>query len=195
MLWAACFDSHDHFFLFSTVCPAHWVLKANFQEDLFQKGQYGFVITAILDFFCISCLIVSQRQTIRVGMLPMKQLSIGCFLKVFSQHDQDRFFISVISHLFYISCLIMFILWTHTQCFLPFLSLTYLFAHCLFVSIETGQSLITNLLWISSYHSLGATQCLFSFQFTDTDLLQITSSDQQLWAFMLTTFCNKSFIH
>ena len=54
MLWAACFDSHDHFFLFSTVCPAHWVLKAILQEDLFQKGQYGFVITAILDFFCIS---------------------------------------------------------------------------------------------------------------------------------------------
>ena len=54
MLWAACFDSHDHFFLFSTVCLAHWVLKAILQEDLFQKGQYGFVITAILDFFCIS---------------------------------------------------------------------------------------------------------------------------------------------
>ena len=62
----------------------------------------------------------------------------NCFLKVFSQHDQDRFFISAISHLIYISCLMMFILWTHTQCFLPFLCLTYLFAHCLFVTIETG---------------------------------------------------------
>ena len=30
------------------------MLKANFQEDLFLKGQYGFVITAILDFFSIS---------------------------------------------------------------------------------------------------------------------------------------------
>ena len=62
-------------------------------------------------------------------MLPMKQLSIGCFLKVFSQHDQDRFFIAF-SHLFYISCLMMFILWTHTQCFLP------LFAHCLFLASQ-----------------------------------------------------------
>ena len=53
MLWAAWLVSHVHFLLFSTVCPAHGVLKAYFQEDLFQIGKYGFVTTAILHFFCI----------------------------------------------------------------------------------------------------------------------------------------------
>ena len=93
MLWAAWLVSHIPFFWFSTVCPAHWVLKAILQEDLFQKGQYGFVITAILDFFWISFNMIDPSDRIietnnkankGVGMLSSvnkRFMTKGCLLQ------------------------------------------------------------------------------------------------------------------
>ena len=133
------------FFVFHSLpCPLG--AQGKFSRGFVPKGpiwichhsNFGFLL-----YFLSDRIIETNNKG---GNVAHETMVIWLFLKVFSQHDQDRFFISVILHLFYISCLIMFILWTHTQCFLPFLSLTYLFAHCLFVSIETGQSLITNLL-------------------------------------------------
>ena len=52
LLWAICFVSHAHFcFVFQKLA----VLKAAFQQDLFQNAKNGFVTRVILHFFCISC--------------------------------------------------------------------------------------------------------------------------------------------
>ena len=68
------------------------MLRASFQEDLFQKGQYGFVTTAILDFFCISCNMIDASDriistnnkggSVVISAVNIRFMTTGCFLQV-----------------------------------------------------------------------------------------------------------------
>ena len=50
-------SAHLLFVLTSRSWPCSRQDKAYFQEDLFQNGPYGFLIRAILHFFCIAGLV------------------------------------------------------------------------------------------------------------------------------------------
>ena len=100
MLWAACFVSHAHFLLFSTVCPAHWVLRAYFQQDLFQNDQYGFVITAILDFKDTDLVQITSDHSHEHSCLTMLRLQICTQMKVVQSDILTVSLLPLASHFF-----------------------------------------------------------------------------------------------
>ena len=86
LLWATCFVSHAHFcFVFQKLA----VLKAAFQQDLFQNAKNGFVTRVILHFFCISCHMIDPWDHIRmirmirmISSLNKIHMTIGCHVKI-----------------------------------------------------------------------------------------------------------------